>query len=148
MASADLTKQYDRNTHTIMGQPGNVTMLSKNDGLTQYSTIITVSESPIKPGLVWVGTDDGNVQVTRDDMATFTEVGRNLPGLPVAHLHWVSRVVASAHDSATAYVTVDGHRSNDLKPYVFVTRDFGRSFTSITGDLPAYGNVQVITEDP
>ncbi|HEY5545294.1 MAG TPA: hypothetical protein VIK50_04515 [Gemmatimonadaceae bacterium] len=148
IASPDLTKQYDRNTHEIMGQAGNVTMLSKNDGLTNYSTVITVSESPIKPGLLWAGTDDGNVQVTRDDLATWTEVGRNLPGLPAGHMYWVSRVVASAHDSARAYVAVDGHRSDDLKPYLYVTNDFGRTFTSISGNLPAYGNVQVVKEDP
>jgi hypothetical protein len=62
-------------------------------------------------------------------------------------MYWISRVVASAHDSARAYVAVDGHRSDDMKPYVFVTNDFGRTFTSISGNLPAYGNVQVITED-
>ena len=148
IASPDLTKQYDRMTHEIMGQPGNVTMLSKNDGISMYSTVITVSESPIKPGITWAGTDDGNVQVTRDDMATWTEVGKNLPGLPAGHMYWVSRVVASAHDTARAYVAVDGHRSDDLKPYVFMTNDFGRTWTSISSNLPAYGNVQVITEDP
>jgi hypothetical protein len=62
-------------------------------------------------------------------------------------MHWVSRVVASAHDTATAYVAVDGHRSDDLKPYLFVTRDFGRSWQSITNGLPAYGNVQAVYED-
>jgi photosystem II stability/assembly factor-like uncharacterized protein len=148
IASPDLTRQYDRNTHTIMGVPGNYSMLSKNDGISQYSTIVTLSESPVRPGIVWVGTDDGLVQVTRDDMATFTEVGRNIPGLPPGHMYWVSRVVASAHDSATAYVAVDGHRSNDLKPYLYVTRDFGRSWTSIAGNLPSYGNIQVVAEDP
>ncbi|HEX6317029.1 MAG TPA: hypothetical protein VFZ73_19285, partial [Gemmatimonadaceae bacterium] len=148
VASPDLTKQYDRNSHEIMGQPGNVTMLSKNDGISMYSTVITVSESPIRPGITWAGTDDGNVQVTRDDMATWTEVGKNIPGLPAGHMYWVSRVVASAHDSARAYVTVDGHRSDDLKPYVFITNDFGRTWTSISSNLPAYGNVQTIVEDP
>lgn len=148
IAGADVTKQFDRSTVDIMGVKGSQSMLSKNDGLTQYSTIISVSESPIKPGLVWVGTDDGTVQVTRDNMATFTDVGKNLPGIPAGSLYWVSRVVASAFDSATAYVAVDGHRSNDLKPYLFVTKDFGRTFSAITNGLPAYGNVQVVTEDP
>ena len=146
--SPDLTRQYDRNTHEIMGVAGNLTMLSKNDGLSAYSTIITVAESPIKPGLVWAGTDDGLVQVTRDNMATFTEVSKNLPGLPPNNMYWVSRVAPSAYDTATAYVSVDGHRSNDLKPYLFVTHDFGKTFTSISGNLPAYGNIQVVTEDP
>ena len=148
IASPDLTKNYDRNTTNIMGQAGNTTMLSKNDGLTQYSTVITVHESPIKPGLVWAGTDDGNVQVTHDDMATWTEVGKNLPGLPAGNMYWVARVVASAHDSARAYVAVDGHRSDDLKPYLFVTNDFGGTFTSISSNLPAYGNLESIAEDP
>ena len=147
IAGADVTKQFDRRSVDIMGVKGSQSMLSKNDGLTQYSTIIAVSESPIKPGLVWVGTDDGSLQLTRDNMATFADVGKNLPGLPPDHFHWVSRVVASAFDSATAYVAVDGHRSNDLKPYIFVTKDFGRTFTSITNGLPAFGNVQVVTED-
>jgi hypothetical protein len=148
LASPDLTKQYDRNTHEIMGQAGNVTMLSKNDGISNYSTVITVSESPINPSIIWAGTDDGNVQVTRDNMATFTEVGRNLPGLLAGHMYWVSRVVASAHDTARAYVAVDGHRSDDTRPHVFVTNDFGRTWTSISGNLPAFGNLQAIAEDP
>jgi hypothetical protein len=62
-------------------------------------------------------------------------------------MYWVSRVVASAHDTARAYVAVDGHRSDDLKPYLFVTNDFGRTWRAITNGLPAYGNVQVVTED-
>jgi hypothetical protein len=106
-----------------------------------------VSESPIKPGITWAGTDDGNVQVTRDDMATWTEVGKNLPGLPAGHMYWVARVVASAHDSARAYAVVDGHRSDDLKPYAFMTNDFGRTWVSISGNLPAYGSLQTIAED-
>jgi photosystem II stability/assembly factor-like uncharacterized protein len=148
IASADVTKRFDRSTVDIMGVPGTQRMLSKNDGVTNYSTIISVSESPIKPGLVWVGTDDGSLQLTRDNMATFTDVGKNLPGLPAGHFYWVSRVVASAFDSSTAYVAVDGHRSNDLKPYLFVTRDFGRTFAPITNGLPPFGNVQVVAEDP
>ena len=147
VASEDLTRRVDRNTVALMGVPGNVTMLSKNDGVVSYSTIITVSESPVMPGVVWVGTDDGNVQVSRDGGVTFTEVGRNLPGLPANHQHWISRVEASHFDQGTAYVAVDGHRSDDLKPYVFVTTDFGKTFQNITGNLPAFGNVQVVRED-
>ena len=148
IASADVTKQFDRSTVDIMGVPGTQRMLSKNDGVTNFSTIISVAESPIKPGLVWVGTDDGMLQLTRDNMSSFTDVGKNLPGLPSGHFYWISRVVASAFDSATAYVAVDGHRSNDLKPYLYVTRDFGRTFRAITNGLPPMGNVQVVAEDP
>ncbi len=148
VASADLTKQIDRNTISLMGVPGSQAQLSKNDGVVSYGTIITISESPVMPGIVWVGTDDGNVQVSRDGGVTFTDVSRNLSGLPAGHMYWVSRIDASHFDQGTAYVSVDGHRSDDLKPYVFVTRDFGASFQNITANLPPYGNVQVIREDP
>jgi photosystem II stability/assembly factor-like uncharacterized protein len=144
----DLTKKIDRNTVTLMGVPGNLTQLSKNDGVVSYSTIISISESPVMPGVVWAGTDDGNLQVSRDGGMTFTEVGKNIPGLPPNNLYWISRIEASHFDQGTAYVSVDGHRSDDLKPYVFVTRDFGKTFQSIAANLPPYGNVQVIREDP
>ena len=147
-ASADLTKQYDRNTANLMGQAGNTVMLSKNDGFSNYSTVITVSESPVTPAIIWAGTDDGNVQVTRDNMTTFTNVTANLPGLPAGHMYWISRVVASAHDSARAYVAVDGHRNNDNKPYAFMTNDFGRTFVNISNNLPPFGHLNTIAEDP
>jgi len=131
-----------------MGVPGNRTMLSKHDGVTAFSTIVSVSESPVTAGVVWAGTDDGNLQLSRDGGATFTEVGKNLPGLPRNHMHWISRIDASHFDAATAYVSVDGHRSDDLKPYVYVTRDYGATWQSITNNLPPYGNVQVVREDP
>jgi photosystem II stability/assembly factor-like uncharacterized protein len=148
MASADLTKQIDRSKVAMMGVPGDRPQLSKNDGVTSYSTIVSISESPVLPGVVWAGTDDGNLQVSRDGGLTFSEVGKNLPGLPANHLHWISRIDASHFDAGTAYVAVDGHRSNDLKPYVFVTRNYGQTFENIVGNLPPYGNVQVIREDP
>jgi photosystem II stability/assembly factor-like uncharacterized protein len=149
VASAeDLTKKIDRNTVSMMEMPGNLTQLSKNDGVVSYSTIIAVSESPVMPGVVWAGTDDGNVQVSRDGGTNFTEVGKNMPGMPQNHQYWISRIDASHFDQGTAYVSVDGHRADDLKPYVFVTRDFGKTFQSISGNLPAYGNVQVVREDP
>jgi photosystem II stability/assembly factor-like uncharacterized protein len=147
-ASADLTKQIDRNTLAIMGVPGDRSMLSKNDGVTAYSTIVSLDESPVMPGVVWVGTDDGIVQVSRDGGRTFSEVGRNLPDLPANHVYWISRIDASHFDPAAAYVAVDGHRSNDLRPYVFATRDYGLTWRNITGNLPQYGFVQVVREDP
>jgi hypothetical protein len=148
VASEDLTKKIDRTTVAVMEAPGTVTQLSKNDGVVAYSTIITISESPVMPGVVWAGTDDGNVQVSRDGGLTFTEVGKNMPGLPPNNLHWISRIDASHFDQGTAYVAVDGHRSDDLKPYVFVTRDFGKTFQNISSNLPESGNVQVVREDP
>lgn len=151
--SADLTKNMDRCQVRVMGVPGNESQLSKNDGITSYSTIISISESPVTPGVVWAGTDDGNVQVSRDGGMHFTEVGRNIAGLPAGALagddpYWISSIEASHFDSATAYVAVDGHRTDDLHPYIFVTHDLGRTFQRVTGDLPSSDNVQVIREDP
>jgi photosystem II stability/assembly factor-like uncharacterized protein len=147
VASADLTKNVDRNTVALMGAPGDRTQLSKNDGVVSYSTIVSLSESPVMPGVVWAGTDDGNVQVSRDAGATFTEVGKSMPGLPANHQYWISRIDASHFDPGTAYVSIDGHRSDDLKPYLFVTRDYGRTWQSIAANLPASGNIQVVRED-
>jgi photosystem II stability/assembly factor-like uncharacterized protein len=153
VASVDLTRQVDRCKVTVMGAAGTTTQLSKNDGVSAFSTIISISESRAVAGVVWAGTDDGLVQVSRDNGATFTEVGKNITGLPAGALdgdnpYWVSRIDASHFDPAIAYVAIDGHRSNDLKPYVYVTRDYGRTWTLITSGLPPYGNVQVVREDP
>jgi hypothetical protein len=153
VASADLTKQIDRCTITLFGTKGSAPWIEKNDGMTNWGTIISVSESPVLAGVVWAGTDDGNLQVSRDNGATFTEVGKNITGLPSGALsgenpYWISRIETSHFDAATAYVSVDGHRADDLKPYVFVTRDYGKTWASVSGSLPASGNVQVIREDP
>ena len=79
-------------------------------GNIQYATITTIDESPIVGGVIWAGTDDGNVQVTRDGGKTWTNVADKMPGHPG---HWVSRVIASHHDAATAYATATGYRSDD-----------------------------------
>ena len=97
------------------------------------------------PGVLWVGTNDGNVQVSRDGGATWKNVVDKVPGVP-KETH-VSRVEASHFDAGTAYVTFDGHRTDDHKAYVFMTKDFGETWTSIAGNLPA-ANVNVIREDP
>jgi photosystem II stability/assembly factor-like uncharacterized protein len=155
--SPDLSKQVDRNARSIMGlrlnlptcsrnTRGQQCILSRNDGISAYGTIVSIAESPLAPGVLWVGTDDGNIQVSRDDGATWTEVSRNLPG--GSQEYYISRVEASWHDVATAYVSMDGHRSNDMRPYVFVTRDFGATWRSIAGDLPQFGNVNTVRQDP
>jgi hypothetical protein len=153
IGSADLTRQVDRCRITVMGATGTTQQLSKNDGMTSFSTIISISESRAMAGVVWAGTDDGLIQVSRDNGATFTEVGKNITGLPSGALdgdnpYWIARIDASHFDPATAYVAIDGHRSNDLKPYIYVTRDYGRTWTLITNGLPQYGNLQVVREDP
>lgn len=144
-ASGDLTKQVNRTTLPIMDVPGNQPMASKHDGVTNYSNITTIAESPVLPGILWVGTDDGNLQVSRDGGATWTNVSSKITGLP-NDSYQVSRVEASHFDAGTCYVAIDNHRNDDLKPYVFVTRDYGATWASVSGNLPA-GNVYVIRED-
>ena len=117
-----------------------------NSSAEMHTTIFSISESPLDAKTIWVGTDDGNVQLTRDDGKTWTNVARNLKGLPKEN--WISSVEASRHDAATAYVTVDRHMWGDMDPHVFVTRDHGRSWTRIGGAGDGIrGYAHVIKED-
>jgi photosystem II stability/assembly factor-like uncharacterized protein len=145
MASPDLTRNIGRNDRPIMGVDGKAPMGSKHDGAASYSNIVTLGESPVAPGVVWVGTNDGNVQVSRDFGATWSNVAKNVTGVP-DETH-VSRVEPSHFGAGTCYVTFDGHRTDDHKPYVFKTTDFGATWTSLVGNLPP-GSVNVIREDP
>jgi photosystem II stability/assembly factor-like uncharacterized protein len=145
MASPDLTKNIGRNDRPILGVAGTEPMASKHDGAASYSNIVTIGESPLVPGIIWVGTNDGNLQVSRDSGNTWKNVVDNVPGVP-KETH-VSRVEPSHYDAGTCYVTFDGHRADDHKPYVFKTTDFGEAWTSIAANLPP-GNVNVIREDP
>ncbi len=111
-----------------------------------HSTIITIAESPAKAGVIWVGTDDGNIQVTQDGGRTWTNVVGNIRGL--APNSWIARIDASYADPGTAYVAVDRHRDDDFAPYAYQTTDYGKTWTSIRGNLPALGYVQVVREDP
>ena len=116
-----------------------------NSDAENYTTIFTISESPVEAGVIWVGTDDGNVQVTRDDGKTWTEVGHAIPGLP--ERRWISDVSASPHAAGTAFVTVDGHYSGVMDPFVFETTDYGATWTSlVTDELDGYAHV--IQQDP
>jgi hypothetical protein len=144
-ATPDLTKNIGRNDRPIMGVPGTAPMASKHDGAASYSNIVTVGESALVPGVLWVGTNDGNVQVSRDGGNTWKNVVDNVPGVPT-ETH-VSRVEPSRYDAGTCYVTFDAHRIDDHKPYVFRTTDFGETWTSIAANLPE-GHVNVIREDP
>jgi photosystem II stability/assembly factor-like uncharacterized protein len=123
--------------------PSRLTTGKGGDGNIQYCTITTLDESPLVEGLLWVGTDDGNVWLTRDGGANWTKLNDRTGGPPGA---WVSRVVASALDPGTAYLTYTGSRSDDFRPYVFKTADYGQTWTSLAAGLPA-GSVNVIRED-
>jgi photosystem II stability/assembly factor-like uncharacterized protein len=154
----ELGKGIDLTKRAIMGvsyalprcgrDPGVACILSKNDGYVanEYGTVTELAESPRLPGVIWAGTDDGNVQVSRDNGVTWEEVGKNMP--VANHETYVSGLEASWYDAGTAYVALDGHRNDDLKPYIFKTTDYGKTWTSVSGDLPTLGNVNAIRQDP
>jgi hypothetical protein len=144
-ASPDLTRNIGRNDRPIMGVAGTAPMASKHDGAASYSNITTIGESHLVPGIVWVGTNDGNVQVTRDHGATWKDVTAAIKGVP-GETH-VSRVEPSHFEAGTAYVSFDGHRTDDHKPYIFKTTDFGATWAPLAANLPS-GNVNVVREDP
>ncbi|MFN7949368.1 MAG: hypothetical protein U0Z53_28690 [Blastocatellia bacterium] len=144
-ASPDLTKQIDRSTLPIMGVDGKAPMASKHDGYANNSVITTIAESPVLPGVLWVGTDDGNLQLSRDGGTTWTNVSKNISGAPEGYVQ-ISRVEPSHFEAGTCYVTLDNHRNDDLKPYAYVTRDYGATWSSVTGNLPN-GSINVIRED-
>ncbi|MGD2215709.1 MAG: hypothetical protein PVJ64_03090 [Gemmatimonadales bacterium] len=115
---------------------------SSNRGDVPFATITVIAESPKRFGLLWVGTDDGHVYVTRSSGAEWTEVSGGLP-----RDRWVSRVEASNHDENVAYVSLNGYRDDDITAYVYRTDNLGRTWRDISGGLPDEP-VNVIREDP
>src|SRR5262245_50453795 len=107
------------------------------------NTINTIAESPLKAGLLYVGTDDGRLHVTRDDGKTWTDLSMNIPGVP--QNRWISRLECSHAAEGTAYVTIDRHRNDDRKPYIFKTTDYGTTWKPLMANLP-HGSVHVIRE--
>ena len=103
-------------------------------GAETYGTIVSLNESPIRAGILYAGTDDGRVWITRNDGGTWEELTTRVPGVPAGT--YVTRIEPSPHDSMTFFVTFDNHRNGDFKPYVFVTHDFGKTFSSIAANLP------------
>ncbi|HYW30133.1 MAG TPA: hypothetical protein VE869_01420 [Gemmatimonas sp.] len=116
-------------------------------GAETFGTVVSLNESPMRPGMLFAGTDDGRVWITRNDGYTWEEVTKALTGVPAGS--YVSRIEPSRFDSATFYVTFDNHRRDDYTPYVFATTDFGKSFKSIVNNLPKGQTdfVHVIRED-
>jgi hypothetical protein len=149
MNPKDLTKGFDRFTTPIMGVAGDKPMASKHDGWATASIISVIGESPARPGVIWIGTDDGTLQPSQDGGVTFSSVFDSVSaaGAPRGHTHIV-RVEPSHFDAGTAYVAVDNHRNDDWTPYLFKTTDYGRSWTSVSGNLPAKGNINAMREDP
>lgn len=129
---------------TAKGKSGGIT--PDNTGAETHCSIYTFSESPLNPAVLWAGTDDGNVQLTRDGGQNWHNARNAIPGVPEGI--WVSRVEASHHQEGRAYVCFDGHRSGQLAPWAFRTDDFGQSWTDIGSTLPETEVVRVVREDP
>jgi len=141
----DLSRQRDRDELKLMGVRGGDIEIARNDGTSSYGEITVLAESPVDPQVLWVGTDDGNLQVSRDRALSWTERSGNVGGVPDGTC--VSRIVASRSGAGTAYVAFDAHRDGDFEPYVFRTTDFGQTWTSLASDLPT-GSVNSIAEHP
>jgi len=144
--SPDLTTQDAERIRISTETTGGITR--DVTGAETYGTITALAESPVRPGILFAGTDDGNVWLTRNDGGTWEQLNGRFSGVPAKT--WVSRIEPSHADSATFYVTFDGHRDDNFTPYVYVTTDFGRTFRSIANNLPTGGPdfVHVIREDP
>ena len=144
--SDDLSKKIDRDKIQIMGALPDKHMLSRNDGQETFGEVVTLAESTMKEGLLYAGTDDGNLQVSRDGGKTWTNVTANVPGVPANT--YVSRVTPSRFSEGTAYATFDGHRSDDFKPYVYMTTDYGQTWKPLRSNLPDGVTCRVIREHP
>jgi photosystem II stability/assembly factor-like uncharacterized protein len=145
MATKDLTTATNRDALQIMNVPGSQPMTAKNDGVANWGTIVAVAESPVAPGVLWVGTDDGNLQLSRDGGGTWTNVAENAGTFP--ERYYAQSVEPSHFDPAAAYAAFDGHYSGDYAPHLFKTTDYGKTWTDLSKGLPARGHINVVRED-
>jgi len=134
--SPDLTRQQERDR-----------LSGPVDGYHSYGALFSIAESPLDANVLWSGADDGPIHVTADGGKTWTDVSRNFPdGAPT--LGVVAEIEPSRFDRTTAYVAYDLHKRDDTRPYLYKTTDLGRTWTTITGNLPSEGSSWVIREDP
>ncbi|MEQ1692422.1 MAG: sialidase family protein [Gemmatimonas sp.] len=142
----DMTTGVDRSTLPLMGRTPSENTLSIDDGVPYFPGITSLAESPRRKGVLYVGSDDGRFSGSRDGGATWQRQEARFPGLPASS--WFAGVEPSRHADGTVYVTVDNHRANDFRNYVFMSKDFGQTWTSIVGDLPSERVARTIREDP
>jgi hypothetical protein len=144
--SPDLTSNTKREELSIMGVKDTDVRIARNDGISDWGTLVTVAESPVRAGVLWTGSDDGVLSMSPEGGKNWVNVTDKVPGVPAKT--YVSRVSPSRFDARTAYVTFDGHRGGDYGTHVFVTTDLGASFRSIAGNLPKGEVARTIAEDP
>jgi photosystem II stability/assembly factor-like uncharacterized protein len=142
--SPDLSRNMDRNTLPVMGRIWSVDAVDKNRSTSLYGSIVALTESPLAEGLLYVGTDDGLVQVSEDGGGNWRRIDR-VGDVP--EMTYVNDLEASLHDANTVYAVLNNHKRGDFKPYVYKSTNRGRSWTSITGDLPQRGSTYTIVQD-
>ncbi|HNU08216.1 MAG TPA: hypothetical protein PKO33_10670, partial [Pyrinomonadaceae bacterium] len=143
--SGDLSRGIDRNTLPVMGKVWGPDAIAKHQSTALWGNASAISESPKKQGLIYVGTDDGLIQVTENDGASWRKVDK-IAGIP--ELSYVTRVAASQHDTNTVYALFNNHQNGDFKPYIVKSTDAGKTWVSITSNLPQRGSLYGFAEDP
>lgn len=142
--SPDLTRQLDRNKMEVMDRVWEMDGVEKNKSTTIYGNIVAMDESPLQEGLLYIGTDDGLIQITEDDGKTWFKVDK-INGVP--EMTYVNALVCSQHDANTVYAVLNNHKRGDFKPYIARSNDKGRTWSLVQGNLPARGSVYDVAED-
>jgi photosystem II stability/assembly factor-like uncharacterized protein len=142
--SGDLSRDLDRNRLEVMGRVWGVDAVAKNNSTSFYGSIISLSESVLREGLLVAGTDDGLIQVTRDGGANWARYDK-IKGVP--EMSYVSDVETSRFDEKVIYASFDNHKRDDFKPYILRSDDYGKTWKSIAGNLPENGMVHTIALD-
>ncbi|MFK7956520.1 MAG: WD40/YVTN/BNR-like repeat-containing protein [Lysobacterales bacterium] len=142
--SDDLTRQLDRNTLEVMGRVWGVNTVAKNNSTSMYGSIVSLDESPLEEGLLFVGTDDGLIQVSSNGGESWRREDRFGR---VPEMSYVGDLVASQHSADRVYAAFDNHKKGDFKPYLLRSDDRGASWKSIVGNLPERGTVHTVAED-
>lgn len=143
--SGDLSRQIDRNKLPVMGKVWSMDAVAKNQSTDIYGQLVTIAESPFDENYLVVGTDDGLIQITNDGGKTWTKI-ESFPGVP--DRTYVNQIVASRHDRNVFYATFNHHRYGDFKPYIYKSVDGGRTWMSISNNLPERGSTYCMVEDP
>jgi photosystem II stability/assembly factor-like uncharacterized protein len=142
---ARISEDLTTNDKSKLGEAGGP-VATENTTAEYHGTVISLEESPVKAGVIWAGTDDGNLQLTVDGGRTWTDLTKNLKGVP--QFSPVSHVEPSRTNANTAYVALDRHMFDDFRPYIFKTTDGGKTWANVTGNLPEKAYVHVVREDP
>lgn len=138
-------RSLDRGNHWQVISP-DLTLGKPGPSSYNGHTITVLAESPLKPGVMYAGTDDGRLHLTRDGGGAWIDLSANLAGLPAQR--WIARIECSHYNEDVAYLAIDRHRHNDRKPYLFKTTDYGKTWEPLHNTLPAEGPIYVIRQDP